>query len=153
MLPTKTTKKPLVITGVALAIAAIFAGLAYIRIVNQPRLTIGNKTINIELAQTEAEHSAGLSGREKLAADAGMLFVYNGYYQPKFWMKDMNFPIDLIWIKDGMITGFEKNLPPEGTQPSREYQPADFINQVLEVPAGFIDKNRLGIGDRAVRLK
>ena len=61
-------------------------------------ISIGNNKIVAELAVTKEQMTQGLSGRDKLAEGKGMLFVYDGYYIPSFWMKDMKFPIDIIWI-------------------------------------------------------
>jgi len=90
----------------------------------------------------------GLGGRRNLPENRGLLFAYDGYYVPKFWMKDMRFSIDIIWIKDKMVVGFEKNTPVSNQNPLPTYQPKDFVNYVLEVNAGFVDKNQIKIGDR-----
>jgi len=109
---------------------------------------IGDNKITAELALTSEQQKQGLSGRENLAEGKGMLFVYDGYYITKFWMKNMNFPIDIIWIKDDIVAGFAKNLPPEGESPEQTYEPLTFINYVLEVPAGYVDNHGIKIGDR-----
>lgn len=109
---------------------------------------ISNNKIVAELAVTEGQKTQGLSGRGDLAEGRGMLFVYDGYYIPRFWMKSMKFPIDIIWIKDDIVAGFAKNLPPEGENPEQTYEPLTFVNYVLEVPAGYADRQGLKIGDK-----
>jgi len=111
-------------------------------------LLIGNNKVVAELAITSEQKTQGLSGRAKLDAGRGMLFVYDGYYIPSFWMKNMKFPLDIIWIKDDIVAGAAKNLPPEGEQPQQTYEPATFINYALEVPAGYVDKYGIKIGDK-----
>jgi len=80
-----------------------------------------------------------------------MLFVFDGYYIPTFVMRDMLFSIDIIWIKDDMVVGFEKNMPrSELDKDLIAYQPKNFINYVLEVNAGFVEQNNIKIGDKVV---
>ena len=109
---------------------------------------ISNNKVVAELAVTSDQKAQGLSGRDKLAEGRGMLFIYDGYYIPSFWMKDMKFPIDIIWIKDDIVAGVAKNLPPEGETPQQTYEPLTFVNYVLEVPAGYADRQEIKIGDK-----
>ena len=60
---------------------------------------IGGEAIYaVDLAVTSGERQQGLSGRETMAEDAGMLFVFEEEQPLAFWMKDMRFPLDIIWI-------------------------------------------------------
>lgn len=110
-------------------------------------VTIGGETIKVELAETTAERAQGLSGRKNLAGDTGLLFIFEkpGHYP--FWMKDMNFPIDIIWIsRNHQIVFIKKTATPES-------YPKNFGGEVessyvLEVVAGFADKHNLAIGDQ-----
>ncbi|MCC6290679.1 DUF192 domain-containing protein [Candidatus Nomurabacteria bacterium] len=115
-----------VTTLVPLILAAIFFH-------HPPRQTIilDGKKIDLELAQTPEEMTRGLSGREGLPEDSGMLFVYPEDTVPAFWMKDMRFPIDIIWLdKNWMVVGIEKNLLPS-TYP-QTFSPPKPIRYVLE---------------------
>ena len=105
---------------------------------------IAGKTIQVDLAQTPAELSRGLSGRRSLAEGTGMLFIFENPDTYGFWMKDMLFPIDIIWIDEGKIIHIEKNISPD-TYPEI-FTPNSPAKYVLEVPAGFSDKNGLKIG-------
>lgn len=141
------------ITGLSIILAALFAVGGFWnysqKISHQPRAVLNGQVISLEIAQTAEDKSRGLSGRNELVKGTGMIFVYDGYYQPKFWMKDMNFPIDIIWLRDNMVIGYEKSLPPAGNQPEITYRPPDFINAAIELPAGFIEENNVKIGDKA----
>lgn len=109
-------------------------------------LKIGGITLNIEVANTDAERVQGLSGRSGLSENGGMLFVFDneGYYG--FWMKDMNFPIDMAWLdKNKQIINIESNISP-ATYPQVFNPPAPSL-YVLEVSAGFLSKNNIKIGD------
>lgn len=119
---------------------------------NQPTqtLSINSKIINIELAETSLEKAQGLSGRESLPENSGMLFTWKEKAKPGFWMIDMKFPIDIIWISDNKIVGIAKNaLPEPGKSPLqlKHYYPPEPINYVLEVNGWFCDKNNIKVGD------
>src|SRR3989344_6034737 len=107
------------------------------------QLTIGGTTINIELADTADERKRGLSGRQSLAADTGLLFVYDKPGLYAYWMKGVNFPLDFIWIKNGRVVDLLKNIPVAEPNTSDEslprYLPNQEIDTVLETNAGFID--------------
>lgn len=113
-----------------------------------PQLKIGNAEIKLERLETAAEQERGLSYRQSLPEDGGVLFVYQDDNAPSFWMKGMNFPLDIIWLDRNLtVVGFEKNVSPS-TYP-RTFSPPAPIRYVLEVNAGFVDKHQLKIGDKA----
>lgn len=107
---------------------------------------INDVILKVEVAMTSEEHAKGLSDRESLDADAGLLFFFNNSGKYPFWMKDMNFPIDIIWIDENYTIVFiEKNAKPEsfpsllGGKVQSRY--------VLETASGFSQKNNIKIGD------
>lgn len=113
-------------------------------------ISINGRDIRVELAINSTDKIRGLGGRPSINDDEGMLFVYDAEYLPQFWMKNMLFPIDIIWINDDMVVGFEKNVPlpsGEGTELVL-YSPKTFVDKVLEVKSGFVDKHGLKIGDQ-----
>ena len=114
-------------------------------------IKVGRITLNIEVANTPDARKMGLSGRDGLNDKNGMLFVFEKGSFPTFWMKDMKFPLDFIWIKNGKITKIEKNVPaPAPGVPDRQlnfYHPDYPIDYVLEVNGGFSDKNSLKADD------
>ncbi len=115
-------------------------------------LLIGNREINIILVKTPEEREMGLSGRTNLPANTGMLFVFETPRTYGFWMKDMLFSIDMIWLSaDKHIIYIEKNVKPE-TFP-KAFSPKDPALYVLEVKAGFSDKNNIKVGDTIKFLK
>ena len=116
----------------------------------EKELTIGDVKIQIEVARTPEEKNQGLSGRQSLAEGSGMLFIFEENSRPNFWMKDMRFAIDIIWINDGKVVQIDRAIPPPepGTKDGdlelyRSNQPIDFV---LEVPSGFSDKNQIEVG-------
>ncbi len=116
------------------------------------KVTGGEIEIKIEVAQTEEERRVGLSNRDSLNEDSGMLFAFDkNDVRPSFWMKDMKFPIDIIWINDGKITQITSNAPTvvEGTPDNKIslFLPHDTVDYVLEVNAGLSKKWGTKIGD------
>ena len=75
----------------------------------------------------------------------GLLFIHEQTETPSYWMKDMQFPIDFIWLKDNQIVDITENAPTEDP-PTTYYTPKTPINQVLEVNAGYVAKQGLKIG-------
>jgi uncharacterized membrane protein (UPF0127 family) len=116
-------------------------------------ISVGNTKIKVDVADTEEERKQGLSGKTSLGENEGMLFVFEQKdVYPSFWMRGMRIPIDIIWVNDGIVTKIDKNIsaPGEGTPDSalQLYHPDAPIDYVLEVNAGFSDKNELKVGDK-----
>ncbi|MDP3800172.1 MAG: DUF192 domain-containing protein [bacterium] len=113
-----------------------------------PSVTINKLEIPVEVMRTEVEVQKGLSGRLSLGSKNGMLFIFNiaDYY--RFWMPDMHFPIDIIWINNNKIIDISHNVSNK-LDPSKPkfYLPTKKANYVLEVNAGFSKKNNIKIGD------
>lgn len=123
-------------------------------IVNAPQLEIDGHKFFVELAQEPAVQRQGLSGRASLASDTGMLFIYPEKQNLVFWMKDMNFSLDLLWI-DGdtdTVVALEKNMlaPAPGTtdQDLLTYAAPKAVDKVFEINAGLIDQYGIKVGDK-----
>jgi len=107
---------------------------------------IEGRVINVEVADDMLEQTRGLSGRTLLGEGNGMLFVYEDPEKQGFWMKDMNFSIDIIWIgEDSSVVWIEKSVSPD-TYP-KVFHPESPAKYVLEVPAGYSEKISIDIGD------
>lgn len=116
----------------------------------QKSAKINNHKINIEIADTPEEQYRGLSERENLCENCGMLFQFPDKRKVDFVMRDMKFDLDIIWISDNKIIEIDRNLPAEGSEPKNIYNSDSLINQVLEVNAGFCDQNNIKTGDLIV---
>ena len=151
--------KKFVIQSVALVLI-IFAALAFntgklprpdIGQPTQSKILINNQEIKVEIADSSEERKQGLGGRESLATDSGMLFVFpeSGVYS--FWMKGLKFPLDFIWIKDNTVLDILRDVKPPDPGQSDEslpiYQPNQPINKVLEINAGSADKLNIKVSD------
>ena len=115
-------------------------------------LSIDSATFNVEVASTALEKTRGLSFRPSLAANDGMLFIFGGSGSIQtFWMKDMNFPLDMIWISGNTVVGFAQNVPAPaaGTQLWQLpiYSSPNNTDKVLEVNAGTVAKFNIKVGD------
>jgi uncharacterized membrane protein (UPF0127 family) len=95
----------------------------------------GNNLIETEVAKTYEQKATGLSGRSCIGADQGMLFTFDkpGYYP--FWMKDMKFPIDIVWVSENktvnkIVLALEPSTYP---QTFVNTKPAEYV---LELQAG-----------------
>lgn len=110
---------------------------------------LGSLTIRAELALTPEQRTQGLSGRESLPRDAGMLFVHPTEEVPSIVMREMRFPLDLIWISaDHRVIDVTENVPaPEPGEALRIYEPQAPVLYVLEVNAGVAQEAGTSIGD------
>lgn len=114
------------------------------------QVSIGTAHIDVEIAQTQAQLIRGLSGRENV--DGGMWFIFpkDDYYG--IWMKEMFFPLDIIWVgNDFRIVHIEENVSP--TSFPRVFKPASKARYVLEVPAGFVAQHGVKNGVMTEFLK
>lgn len=147
----RLSNKKILFLAIFLLVIGVFF-IIFSRLVSVPKdevikILINNVVIPVELANTPQKQIKGLSYRENLLADSGMLFIFDNYQVRGFWMKGMNFPLDIIWIASGQIVGVEKNVPVATTTPLPVYYSPQKVNLVLEVNAGFTDKNNIRVGD------
>lgn len=113
-----------------------------------PLVTFNDKTpLRVYVVRHEAERIRGLSGRTSLGPTEGMLFVFaeNDYHG--IWMKDMKFPIDIMWIdeKGTIIDAVESALPESFP---RVFEPKIPARYVIETNANFMDSFNINVGDK-----
>ncbi|MFA6227217.1 MAG: DUF192 domain-containing protein [Candidatus Paceibacterota bacterium] len=114
---------------------------------DKAQIEIGGKIIEVDVSDTDYKREVGLSGRNLLSDDTGMLFIFEKEGNYGFWMKDMNFPIDIVWINtDFSVIGIEKSVA-ISTYP-KAFGQDYFAKYVLELPSGFSDKNSLMVGNK-----
>lgn len=106
---------------------------------------IGTVKVKAEAVSNPEKLYLGLSYRRKLPEGRGMLFILPKVDKEIFCMRGMRFPLDLIWIADGKVTGITRNVP--ATFPGELPSPGP-VKYVLEVPGGFATKYGLKTGDR-----
>lgn len=126
----------------AICSCSAFAGPA------DKEIYINDVRIDVEIARTLRERERGLMYREELAESQGMLFVYHIEDIYPFWMKNMQFSLDMIWISgDNVVVDIKADVPP-----CREscdlIMPAGKARYVLEVNSGFCQRHAIKIGDK-----
>ena len=104
---------------------------------------IGNKTYKLEVAETIEQKSQGLSGRKRLAQNKGMLFVFPKIKHHAFWMKEMYFPLDFIWLQDNTVVDLTENVMLKNDPFSGRRK----HTKVIELNAGQIKESQIKIGD------
>lgn len=162
-------RKKLVIVGLAAVVFLAADILLFYNAVSKPhvsyesRLKVGNNIFDVEMASTATARALGLSGRDILGENEGMFFIFDEPGDYGFWMKDMKFPIDIIWIRsgspsqispgeiwEGKVVGFAENAVPEPGKPVwnlKIYYPPEPIDRVLEINGGVVSKNKIKVGD------
>lgn len=114
---------------------------------NYKTAVIATTPIKVEIVKEEKERIKGLSGRKNLGEKIGMLFVFPTSDFHGIWMKDMNFPIDIVWLDAGyFIVDYVENVSPD-TYPET-FRPNKKAIFVLELNSGFIKENFIKVGDQ-----
>lgn len=114
---------------------------------------INNYKFNVDIADNTSKRAKGLSSRKSLAENEGMLFLFDKFGNYGFWMKDMLFPIDIIWIKNDKIIDITYNVLPEPEKSIFNltvYYPQEAVDKVLEINAGLAKKYNFKIGDKVI---
>ena len=149
----KPSLRPLIVMAVVI-VAAI--GLRVKQYLDERRPVMADVTINghvfhAEVANTPAKQELGLGQRDTLAPDAAMYFPMGGPQRWIFWMKDMRFPIDIIWISEGKVVDVTHDAPvPTPGQDLATYSPSDPADAVLEINAGLAGADGIVPGADAV---
>ena len=114
---------------------------------NKARISINSHILEIEIASNFQEQKQGLSNRDFLCENCGMLFQYKKPQLLSFWMGEMQFPLDIIFFKDNKIIEIFSNVPVFTNNEYTQIKPKDKANLVLEINAGWSLENSLKIGD------
>lgn len=112
-------------------------------------ICIQDRCIQAEVAGNFIEREKGLMSKDSLADDSGMLFIFEEEELHSFWMKNMAFPLDILWLDSNKKITYIK----ENAQPCKEscesLLPGAKAKYVLEVPAGFVERNKIEVGQVA----
>ena len=137
------------------AIAAIAAGVITWTIQNKTdikpnfkELWLEQAELKVEIVDTPKNRAAGLGGRKSLPQDQGMFFVFEQSDVYPFWMKDMRFPLDIIWMdSDYKVVDLIQDVKPDSYPNS--IVPEKSALYVLETNSGWIKENNIKIGSQA----
>lgn len=146
-----------VVIGTFVVLGALAAGMAMMLVLGSTgpfqdtqgltRITIADTSVFVRVADTPAKQAQGLSGTDSLPSNQGMLFTFtrDGFWH--IWMKNMNYPLDVLWLSDeGIVLHIEQNLSPDS-------YPTDYTSErparmVLELPAGFVEAHHVTLGSK-----
>lgn len=121
------------------------------QIFQTPAVIINDVVIPVEIAEGMRAVQKGLSGRPSLNAENGMLFLFSSPARYRFWMPDMRFPIDIIWINNETVVDISHDVPNNFNLLNPHfYRPKEPARYVLEVNAGFARKKGIEIGSAAL---
>lgn len=106
--------------------------------------------LRVLVAASPKHQYTGLGGRDSLEPYDGMLFVFSFPRYVGIVMRDMRFPIDIVWFDQGKVVDIAPRVPIEPDvkeEDLRVYQPRLPASHVLELPAGWAEEHGLKIGD------
>jgi len=117
-----------------------------------PLLCFEENCFKYETALSVKEQRTGLMYRDSLEQDNGLLFPFSASGTPGFWMKNVKFPIDIVWLsEDFEIVDISNNLPPCSQEPCRVYRSSKEANYAFEINAGLSNEFGLVQGIKAVK--
>lgn len=150
-------KNKIVWWGLAFLIVCLSAGRIFYLRVNKSdyddknnKIYLGKCIFAIETVSDEEKRERGLSGRESLDPDSGMLFSFDKEGVYSFWMKDMRFPIDIIWLKDNTVVDINQNI---SYQSKNIYSSKEKVDKVLELNSNDASRCEIKAGSRLERLE
>ncbi|HSX17424.1 MAG TPA: DUF192 domain-containing protein [Patescibacteria group bacterium] len=109
-------------------------------------LTVHATYYDLKVASTDAARSKGLGGTASLAVNQGMLFVFPNPSQQCFWMQDMHFPLDIVWLDaNKTVVHIAEQVPPESYP--NTFCPGQSATYVIELNAGEVAKQTIHQGD------
>ena len=129
------------VTGITIVLLICIAGFAFLA--NDKKVVmLSSSTEGIFLKSNNVvEHWLGLSWRKEEAFEddvLGMIFLFDREKERTFWMRGMQFDLDVIWVKDGRVVKIDSNVPAptDGEEPARMTSAPFEVDAVIEVPAG-----------------
>jgi len=118
---------------------------------NSNYITVGGARLRIETAEIEAKRTQGLSDRKTLCSNCGLLFIFDKTGGYGIWMRRMHFDIDILWLADNKVVDItyaaKKPSKEEFDFPKTIYHSKLPVDKILEVNAGWVEKNKIKIGD------
>ena len=126
----------------------IFSSLGYGQEIRR-EVCLKDTCVQAEIADSESKRRLGLMFRKSLPENQGMLFSFDRENNYSFWMKNMQFPLDIIYIsKDKRIVDIKIDVSPCKDDSCESLVPLAKSKYVLEVNSGFSQKNKIAIGDK-----
>lgn len=146
--------------GIIVVILVVILGVVFVNIASnniklpfspQPKstVTIDGHTFHVTVASSEKDKEVGLSSISSLPKDQGMVFTFDHPDFYAFWMRNMKFPIDIIYIANRKIVTIVSNVaaPSSDSSSSPIYKPKQPADTVLEINAGLSNQYHFAAGD------
>ena len=117
---------------------------------------ISGKELRVLVADTYDHRFQGWSNKKNMGRYQGMLFVFPDSGRHAMVMRDMYFPLDIVWLNGNTVVDIAPKLPPEAGRSESQltlYQARTTSTLVLELPSGFMEQNGLKIGDTVEIIK
>lgn len=108
---------------------------------------IEGRIIKVEVVEDFEKMTQGLGGRDHLCSDCGMLFDFKKRGQRSFWMKNMRFPLDILWIDGDQVVSISSNISPDY---SGILNPPVLADKVIEVNKGLVESYGIKIGSKVI---
>ncbi|RYZ86967.1 MAG: DUF192 domain-containing protein [Moraxellaceae bacterium] len=148
-------KKSSFVLGTLIVLAAIFTAAALFANNSQTvsrydeTITIGDINYQADIARTVTDLQHGLSDSPQIAADQAMVFIFPTLSKWGIWMKDMNYPIDILWLdKAKKVQHIVEDAQPDSYPETSFYPPSD-ARYVIELKSGTVKDKRITIGTQA----
>ncbi len=113
-------------------------------------IELGSSQLAVEVADTPQKQEQGLSGRVGLAPNSAMVFdfTHTTNKHPHFWMKDMRFDLDILWVQNNQVVAINQYVPKPQSHANSlpTYFTTKAIDYVVELPAGFCKEHNIHIG-------
>ncbi|MDD5710827.1 MAG: DUF192 domain-containing protein [Candidatus Colwellbacteria bacterium] len=142
---------PIIILGILSGTFIVYKNFFWKSEYRKGMVAIGDNSFRVDIADDPLKRALGLSGRDALGPDEGMIFTFGSSLTRVFWMQDMRIPIDILWINGSQVVGMEKGALPEPGVPSarlkRYHSPAP-VQSVLEIAAGRASELGIQTGDK-----
>lgn len=151
MAKTNTLGATLIVSGSLLLVGVTFLLFVFPVFFNSPtHVYLGSGDFKAELALTQATREKGLSNRASLEADRALLMAFPNESKWGIWMKDMQFPLDIVWLDSNKKVVYIVKNAPFIIDSTNTYTPKNTAQFVVELPAGSVDKYGININTVAV---
>jgi uncharacterized protein len=108
-------------------------------------ISLGKCVIDIESVATDELRRKGLSNRDSLCENCGMLFLFQEKENYSFWMKDMRFPIDMIWLRDNKVVDISQDISHKSKS---VHTSKEKVDKVLELNANAVTRCKIEVGTK-----
>lgn len=116
---------------------------------SETNVSVGKGVYSVRVASSQSSREKGLSGTSKLESDRGMLFVFAQSAPWGIWMKDMKYPIDIVWLDQGKHVVYVVEQAEPASYPSETFHPDSEARYVLELPSGTAKEDGIRVGGQA----